>query len=128
MIVGVGIDIVKRAHFQEKLEKGGAAFVKKVFCPQEWERAKKLAPALRISHYAKRYAAKEAFVKALGTGFGPLGLQDIWVENMESGQPFVVLSKKAETYLKAKYKRPIHIHLSLSDDEDAIAMVVLEMV
>ncbi|MBP5343465.1 MAG: holo-ACP synthase [Alphaproteobacteria bacterium] len=128
MIIGVGIDFVKKEHFQKKVEKGGASFIKKVFCPKERERGELLSEDLRLNHYAKRYAAKEAFVKALGTGFGIIGLQDVWVENAPSGQPNLVLSENAQNYMKEKYKRPVHIHLSLSDDEDAIAIVILDLV
>jgi len=126
MIIGVGIDIVKLKHFQTKMNKGGENFIKKVFSPVECECAQKLSEARRIGFFAKRYAAKEAFVKALGTGLGIIGLQDIWVENKSSGQPVVVLSSRAKKCLKEKYKHPVHIHVSLSDDEDAIAIIVVE--
>ena len=129
MIVGVGIDLVKIAHFQKKLENGGISFIKKAFSSQEREYAKQRSASLRVSYYAKRFAAKEAFVKALGTGFGPIGLQDVWVENNSSGQPQIILSEKAQKYLTEKYKkRPVHVHLSLSDDENAVAIVILELV
>ena len=128
MIVGIGIDLVKLAHFQKKMKVGGSAFVKKVFTPEECERASQLKPTQRLGYYAKRYAAKEAFVKALGTGFGPIGLQDVWVKNMNSGRPVIVLSKKAQKFLANKYKNPINVHVSLSDDKDAIAMVMLDQI
>ena len=126
MIIGVGIDIVKLSHFRQKMNKGGAAFIKKVFSCKEQELALHVAKARRVGYYAKRYAAKEAFVKAVGTGFGPIGLQDVWVENMASGQPIVMLGETARKYLKKKYKCLPNIHLSLSDDENAVAIVVLE--
>ena len=128
MIVGIGIDLVKLAHFQKKMKMGGNAFIQKVFAPEECNRARQLKPAQRLGYYAKRYAAKEAFVKALGIGFGPIGLQDVWVENMASGQPIIVLSKKAQKFLKNKYKKNINIHVSLSDDKDAVAIVMLDQI
>ena len=128
MIVGVGIDLVHISHFQKKMEQGGVSFIKKVFSPEECAQAKSLSVSLKAKYFAKRFAAKEAFVKALGTGFGPVGIQDVWVEKTEAGQPNIMLSEKAQNYIKRKYKRPIHIHLSLSDDEDAIAIVVIEVV
>jgi len=126
MIIGVGIDIVKLSHFRQKINKGGVAFVKKVFSCKEQELVLRIAKTRRVNYYAKRYAAKEAFVKAIGTGFGPIGLQDVWVENLASGQPVIMLSETARKYLKKKYKSLPNIHLSLSDDEDAVAIVVLE--
>lgn len=128
MIAGVGIDVVNMAHFKRVMGRGGITFIKKTFCPEEQVAARKFRSEKRLAFYAKRYAAKEAFVKAIGTGFGPIGLQDIWVENDPSGQPRLMLSEKAQKFMKKTYKRPMHIHLSLSDDGVAAAIVVLDRV
>ena len=127
MITGVGLDVVDISHFEKVLDKGGKHFVERVFSKSEQEEAQKLkTQAARIRFFAKRYAAKEAFVKALGTGFGALAVDDIWVEKTDAGQPKICLSEKAQKYMKKVYKRPMHIHLSLSDDGVAAAIVVLE--
>ena len=128
MIVGVGIDVVDITHFKRVLSKGGDSFVKKVFSKSEQKEALKLKQNVQLKYFAKRYAAKEAFVKALGTGFGPINIQDVWVEKLPQGQPVLKLSTNAQKYVKRKLKHPFQTHLSLSDDKTAVAIVILEQI
>ena len=129
MIIGIGTDLVQVNRIEATLKKFGSSFEEKVFTSFEQERAKKLPSAKQASFYAKRFAAKEAFSKALGCGIGKEAFfQDIEVQNNEKGAPFFVIKGKALASLKEKTKgMPYQIHLSLSDEKDfALCFVVIE--
>lgn len=129
MIIGIGTDLVQVNRIEITLKKFGTSFEEKIFTPFERERAQKLPDKKQASFYAKRFAAKEAFSKALGCGIGKEAFfQDIEVRNDEKGAPFFVIKGKALTSLKEKTKgQPYQIHLSLSDEKDfALCFVVIE--
>ena len=126
MIVGIGTDIVKVSRMAESLDKHGARFAKRILADAEYEQfQQKSSPALFL---AKRFAAKEAAVKALGTGFRDgISMHHIVVENDILGKPCLQFSDVAKT--KIEEQQITHSHLSSADEQEyAIAYVVLEKV
>jgi holo-[acyl-carrier protein] synthase len=128
MIIGIGTDLVEILRIETLLNQKGERFLNRIFTPSEQERALKSAhPA---SSLAKRFAAKEAVVKALGTGFRDgISLHDIEVANEPHGKPMLILTGKARETLDAL--TPSHhissLHLSLSDTAShALAFVLIE--
>ena len=125
MIYGVGTDIVNIERVKKILSKNRDGFVKRVL--SEHEQALFANKADSAAYFAKRFAAKEAFAKALGTGIGRVvGFQDLTVRNNENGKPHFIPSEKLRQYLVENNIK--QAHLSISDEsQNAIAFVVLEM-
>ena len=124
MIIGIGIDIVAIARINATFERQGAAFAKQLLSESElaeFETVKVPGPWL-----AKRWAAKEAFGKAAGTGIlVPLTLSGIGVGHDVLGRPFFALVPAVQAYLQTK--GVAQTHLSISDErEHAIAFAVFE--
>lgn len=123
MILGLGTDIVKIARIESVMARFGERFLDRCFTPAERARGKN-----NSRFYAKRFAAKEAAAKALGTGFrGGILLKEIEIANAESGAPSLILHGAALARLNAitSGKTPT-LHLSLSDERDqALAVVVI---
>lgn len=124
MIYGVGTDIVSIERVAHILDKNPTGFVNRVL--SEHEQALFANKANSAAYCAKRFAAKEAFAKALGTGIGSVvSFQDLTVRNNEQGKPYFIPSEKLRLYLLDKNIK--HAHLSLSDEKfNAVAFVVLE--
>lgn len=120
MIIGIGTDIINCERIAKTLESQSDRFVERIFTKAEQEYAiTKQDERARIGTYAKRFAAKEACAKALGTGIaGGITFQDFSVEKDESGAPKITLSgaalKRLQTITPDGFAP--HIHLSLSDD------------
>ena len=129
MIVGLGSDLCNIERIQASLDRFGARFTNRVFTDRERAKAER-RPFTRAGTYAKRFAAKEAFSKAVGTGFRRgVFMKDIGVVNLPSGAPTLALSGGAKAALDA-LTPPGHamtIHLTLTDDHPwAQAFVILE--
>ena len=124
MIYGVGTDLVDIERVKKILSKNRDGFIKKVL--SEHEQALFANKAESAAYCAKRFAAKEAFAKALGTGIGQVvSFKDLTVRNNENGKPYFIPSEKLRQYLVEKNIK--HAHLSISDEsQNAIAFVVLE--
>lgn len=124
MIYGIGIDIVAVSRMRENIDQYGDRFAGKILNEQELgEYASASSPA----HFlAKRFAAKEALTKAMGTGFRDgISFMNISIQNEISGQPTIVCNGKTEEIMSAL--GIVSCHLSLSDERDyACACVVLE--
>lgn len=122
MIFGIGNDIVEIKRIEKSLEKYGERFLKRVFTTREIEYCNSFKDTENL-HYAARFAAKEAFSKAIGTGFTKgFKLKEVGIVNEKSGRPRIELFGD----LEEKYgKYVIHVTLSHSD-EYAIANVILE--
>ena len=128
MIVGIGSDLCNIARIEKSLERFGDRFLNRVFTEQE--RAKAASrPHTRAGTLAKRFAAKEAFAKAVGTGFKRgVFMKDIGVINAPSGAPSLQLTGGAATRLDALAPpgHAIEIHLTMTDDYPwAQAFVIL---
>ena len=124
MIYGIGVDIVQISRIEKVIEQRGNRFLKRVFTEAEIGFCQcKARPAAR---FALRFAAKEAFAKAMGSGFRDgLGFRQIEVMNDLNGRPNLVLHGKSKEMCEGS--GITNSHLSLSDDSFyAIAMVLLE--
>ncbi len=124
MIYGVGTDIVSIERVANILAKNKQAFIQRVL--SEHEQALFANKGDSAAYCAKRFAAKEAFAKALGTGIGKIvGFQDLTIRNNENGKPYFIPSEKLRLYLVDKGIK--QAHLSLSDEKvNAVAFVILE--
>ena len=124
MIYGVGTDIVNIDRIQKIILKNREGFIKRVLT--EHEQALFANKADSAAFCAKRFAAKEAFSKALGTGIGKVvSFQDLTVRNNENGKPHFIPSEKLRLYLLEKGIKKAH--LSISDEsQNAVAFVILE--
>ena len=124
MIYGIGTDIVSIERIQNILNKNRDGFINRVLT--EHEKALFANKADSAAFCAKRFAAKEAFSKALGTGIGRIvSFQDLTVRSNEHGKPYFMPSEKLRLYLQEKGIK--HGHLSISDEsQNALAFVVLE--
>ena len=124
MIYGIGTDIVSIERIQNILNKNRDGFINRVLT--EHEKALFANKADSAAFCAKRFAAKEAFSKALGTGIGRIvSFQDLTVRSNEHGKPYFMPSEKLRLYLQEKVIK--HGHLSISDEsQNALAFVVLE--
>ena len=124
-IIGNGVDIIKNSRINNSLKIKG--FLNRIFTEKEIQQGRKLKN--KINFYAKRFAAKEAFVKAIGTGFrSDINFIDIEIKNYKNGKPYISISKKLNNFLKKKFKiQKYKIFLSLSDEKDySIAFVIID--
>ena len=126
MIYGVGTDIVSIDRIQKIILKNREGFIKRVLT--EHEQALFANKADSAAFCAKRFAAKEAFSKALGTGIGRVvSFQDLTIRNNDNGKPHFIPSEKLRLYLLEKGVK--QAHLSISDESQyAVAFVVLEAI
>ena len=128
MIIGLGTDLIDIRRIEKTLERYGDKFTERCFTPIE--RAKADRRAQRAATYAKRYAAKEACSKALGTGFrAGVFWRDIGVVNLPSGRPTLQLTGGALARLEAITPPGMvaQIHLTLTDEPplaEAMVMIV----
>jgi holo-[acyl-carrier protein] synthase len=131
MIIGIGSDLCNIDRIQNSLERFGDRFVNRVFTDTERRKAE-TRPFTRAGTYAKRFAAKEAFSKAVGTGFKRgVFMRDIGVVNAPSGAPTLALAGGAKARLDAMTPdgHVALVHLTLTDDHPwAQAFVVIEAV
>ena len=128
MILGLGSDLCNIERIQGSLDRFGDKFVERVFTDIERAKAEKRVMT-RAGTYAKRFAAKEAFSKAIGTGFNQgVFMKDIGVVNLPSGAPTLALSGGAKAKLDAMTPpgHAVDIHVTLTDDHPwAQAFVIL---
>ena len=122
MITGIGVDIVQVKRMEQWRNMPG--LTERYFRPEELETALSRGKGAGLS-LAARFAAKEAFGKALGTGLEGLVLKDISVVNQRNGKPEIQVTGTAETALKKNGANRIHLSLTHETD-NAVAMVVLE--
>ena len=129
MIIAIGSDLCNIERIQNSITRFGERFELRVFTEVERAKAAK-RPFTKAGSLAKRFAAKEAFSKAVGTGFkAGVFMKDIGVVNLKSGAPTLALSGGAAARLAALIPdgHDAHIHLTLTDDHPwAQAFVVIE--
>jgi holo-[acyl-carrier protein] synthase len=124
VIFGVGTDIVEIRRIEKALARWGERFAERILCPPELNRFRK--HKLPVAYLAKRFAAKEAFTKALGTGIrAPANWHGVWVVNLPSGKPVLEYTPALKAMLDQK--KVSHAHLTLTDERGlAVATVILE--
>ncbi|MDE5833778.1 MAG: holo-ACP synthase [Desulfovibrio sp.] len=122
MIIGVGIDLADSRRIEKIYKRFGIKFAAKILSPTELEKL----PDDPIPYLAGRFAAREAFVKALGTGFSKgVDWLDTRVENDRAGRPVVFLKGRAEVIARDLGVKQIHLSIS-HERHYAVAMVILE--
>ena len=124
MIIGNGVDIIDNKRIERSLKIKG--FKKRLFTLNEINQSKKYRN--KINYFAKRFAAKEAFVNSIGIGFSNnINFNDIEIYNNKKGSPKIKISHKIKDILKKKFKiKNYDILLSLSDEKNhSIAFVIL---
>ena len=124
-ILGIGVDIVENSRINKSLTNN--LFIKRIFSNSEILKAKKIKN--KKKYYAKRFAAKEAFAKSIGTGFRHnLNFKDISVINDKLGKPKFVITEKIKKIVKKQFKISLfNFFLSISDEKNyCIAYVVLQ--
>lgn len=130
MILGVGSDLCDIRRIEKTLERNGERFVKRLFTPVEQARAE--GRAHRAATYAKRFAAKEACAKALGTGMSRgVFWRDMGVVNLPSGRPTMALTGGAAERLKAMTPDGFEARIDLSITDEypmAQAFVIISAV
>lgn len=128
MILGIGSDLIDIRRIEQSIARFGERFLNRVFTPIE--RAKSDNRNKRIESYAKRFAAKEACSKALGTGFRKgVFMRDMGLVNKPGGQPTIALTGGAAARLAAITPAGMRaeIHVSLTDEPPlAQAIVIIE--
>ena len=125
-ILGNGVDIIDNRRIEKAIKNKN--FINKIFTNKEKEFSKK-KKAKKINYFAKRFAAKEAFLKAIGTGISNgFSFKDITVLNDKEGKPLIELEKKIDLFIKKKFKvKNYKIYLSISDEmKYSIAYVILQ--
>ena len=127
IIFGVGTDIVKNSRIKKLIK--NKKFINRIFTSSEIKASRKINH--KVLFFSKRFAAKEAFVKSLGTGFAHnINFKDINVSNKRSGKPYLTLSNKLKNILKRKLKlKKVKIFLSLSDEREySVAYVITQKI
>ena len=124
-IYGIGTDIISVSRIKESLKKKN--FLKRIFNKEEVAKCSKLINSNNC--YAKRFAAKEAFAKALGTGIAyGINFNEIKILNEKNGKPFIKLVGNTKKIINDKLKKKFKISLSLSDEKKyAVAFVTISL-
>lgn len=132
MIIGLGSDIMDIRRIEAVIARHGDRFLDRIFTPLERAKAEKRTEKIRAATYAKRFAAKEAASKALGTGFrAGVFWKDLGVVNLSSGQPTLRMTGGAAERLKAITPpgQLAHVALTMTDEYPyAQAMVIISAV
>ena len=124
-ILGIGVDIVENSRIARSLK--NKLFVKRIFSDSEILIAKKINN--KISYYSKRFAAKEAFAKSIGTGFRDnFNFKDISIVNDKLGKPSFFINENIKKIVKKQFKTSsFNFFLSISDEKKySIAYVILQ--
>ena len=124
-ILGIGVDIVENARIAKLLKNN--LFIKRIFSNSEILTANKIKD--KKSYYSKRFAAKEAFTKSIGTGFrNKLSFKDICIVNDKLGKPSFIINKEIKKIVKKQFKiTSFNFFLSISDEKKySIAYVILQ--
>ena len=126
-ILGIGVDIIKNQRIIKLIK--NKKFIDRIYNKEEIIFSKK--EKNRNNFYAKRFAAKESFSKALGTGIrGKLNFKDIIILNDKFGKPFYKKTKKMDFLINKKFKiKKYNLFLSISDERDySIAFTILQKI
>ena len=124
-ILGIGVDIVENRRIKSLIKNRN--FILRTFGSNEIKFSKKILN--KANYFAKRFAAKESFVKSIGTGFrNNLNLKDIEISNDRNGKPFYLKSQKIDKIILSKFKvKKYNLFLSISDEKDySVAFTILQ--
>ena len=124
-ILGIGVDIAQNKRLKNLIF--NKTFLSRTFSKNEMKFSNKILN--KTNYFAKRFAAKEAFAKSIGTGFRDnLNFKDIEILNDKKGKPFYLKSKKIDTIVKKKFKiKNYNLFLSISDEKDySIAFTIIQ--
>ena len=124
-ILGIGVDIIQNKRLKNLIF--NKTFLSRTFSKNEIKISKKISS--KTNYFSKRFAAKEAFAKSIGTGFRDnLNFKDIEILNDKKGKPFYLKSKKIDTIVKKKFKiKNYNLFLSISDEKDySIAFTIIQ--
>ena len=124
-ILGIGVDIVENSRITKSLR--NKLFIERIFSNSEILIAKKIKD--KKSYYAKRFAAKEAFAKSIGTGFrDDFNFKDISIVNDKLGKPSLLINKIIKKIVKKQFKTTsFNFFLSISDEKKySVAYVILQ--
>jgi len=124
-ILGTGVDIIENLRIKKFVK--NKSFISRIFTKSEILNSKKIKD--KINYYAKRFAAKEALAKSIGTGFrGNLSFKDISIINNKAGKPLFKTSNKLNKIIKKRFKvSSFNFFLSMSDEKKySIAFVILQ--
>ena len=124
-ILGIGVDVIENQRIRNLIN--NKSFIKRTFGKKEVDFSKKYSN--KINYYAKRFAAKEAFAKTLGTGFrNNLNFKDIEILNDKIGKPYFLKSKKINQVIIKRFKiKKFNLFLSISDEKDySVAFTILQ--
>lgn len=126
MIIGIGSDILDIRRIEKAVQKHPLRFAERLLSSKEFQQWQDLAAHKRVNFLAKRWAAKEAFAKACGTGVrAPVLLPNITLTRDKLGKPLIETHHALALWMKAQQIN--HVHISLSDDKPyCVAFVVLE--
>ena len=124
-ILGIGVDVIQNKRIQNLIKNKN--FIHRTFGKNELKNSKKISN--KINYFAKRFAAKEALAKSLGTGFrNKLNLKDIEILNNYIGKPYYHKSKKMDKIILKRFKiKKYNLFLSISDEKDySVAFTILQ--
>ena len=124
-ILGIGVDIVENARIAKSIKNN--LFIKRIFSNSEILIAKRIKD--KKSYYSKRFAAKEAFAKSIGTGIrNNLNFKDISIVNNKIGKPSFIINEKIKKIVKKQFKiSSFNFFLSIADEKKySIAYVILQ--
>ena len=125
--IGIGVDIIENSRIKSLLTNKN--FIKRTFSKNEILISKKILN--KTNFFSKRFAAKEAFSKALGTGFrNNLNFRDIEIANNKLGKPYYLLTNKIKQLIKRKKKiNNFKLFLSISDEKDySVAFTIIQKI
>ena len=124
-VLGIGVDIIQNKRLKSLIN--NKKFISRIFSKNEINFSKKNSK--KTSYFSNRFAAKEAFVKALGTGFrNNLNFNDIEILNDKLGKPYYLKSKKIDDIIKKKFKiKSYDLFLSITDEKDySVAFTIFQ--
>jgi len=124
-ILGIGVDLIKNQRIKRLIKKNN--FIKRTFSKNEIDHFKKYRN--NDNYYSKRFAAKESFSKAFGTGIrNDLNFKDIEILNNRSGKPYFLKNKKIDKLIDKRFKtKKYNLFLSISDEKDySIAFTIIQ--
>ena len=124
-ILGIGVDVIENKRIRSLIR--NKTFINRTFGSKEVKISNKILN--KTNYFAKRFAAKEALAKAIGTGFrSKLNFKDIEISNDKIGKPYYVKTKKLDQIINKKFKqKKYNLFLSISDENDySVAFTILQ--